>query len=68
MNTVPFAANLARNATAGHLVGAGASDPVVAETAAPVRRSRTPRTRAQLSALLHRAADAVAPAECSPAR
>jgi hypothetical protein len=68
MNTVPFAATLARNATARHLVGAGATDPVVAESAATGRRSRTPRTRAHLSALLHRAADAVAPAEYSPAR
>jgi hypothetical protein len=41
--------------------------PVVAYVAPARRRSRTFRTRAALAGLFQRAADVVAPAECSPA-
>lgn len=68
MITLPIAFDLARNATAAGLVGSRPTDPVIAEADTPPRPSRAPRTRTRLSTLLHRAADAVAPAEYSPAR
>ena len=68
MITVPFTGYLARDAVADQLVGARATDPVLTGPAAPSRQPRAPRTRTRLAVLLRRAADAVAPAECSPAR
>jgi hypothetical protein len=41
--------------------------PVVPYVAPARRRGRTVRSRAALAGVLQRAADAVAPAECSPA-
>ena len=67
MITVPFTGFLARDAVADHLVGALATDPGLAAPAAPARAPRARRTRTHLAVLLRRTADAVAPAECSPA-
>jgi hypothetical protein len=67
MITVPFAGSLARDGVAQGLVGARATDPVLVDRPA-ARPPRAPRTRNRLAVLLRRAADAVAPAEYSPAR
>jgi hypothetical protein len=64
MFALPLAVDLARDAVAREVSAAQPAGPVVAvvEPAPAVRR-----TRSRLAAVLHRAADAVAPTEYSPA-
>ncbi len=67
MITVPFAGQLARDGVAQGLVGAQAADPVLDDRPAAACPPRAPRPRNRLAVLLRRAADVVAPPECSPA-
>ena len=58
------AIDLARDAVARQFTYAEAPSDVAA---VEVRPSRAPRTRSALAGALHRAAERVAPTECSPA-
>jgi hypothetical protein len=64
MFTTFSATGPSRTQVADGLVGAHANDPVIAHTPA---RSRAPRTRSALASALHRAGNAVAPADQSAA-
>ena len=63
MFTTFSASGPSRTQVADALVGAHAGDPVVPHVPA---RTRAPRTRSVLASALHRAGNAVAPAEQGP--
>ena len=65
MINFPLAQNLAEQATLREVNSARPHAPVVPE---PARPARTRRSRIAVTSVLQRTADAVAPAECSPAR
>ncbi len=68
MFALPIAADLVRDAMAREALSALPDAPVLPDAAPTPRVPRTRRARLRLSRVLHRAADSVAPPECSPAR
>lgn len=67
MDSLPIAMIIAQDAMSRAVDSARPDAPVVPDVAPARRRTRTFRTRAVLAGALQRAADTVAPAECSPA-
>ena len=67
MDSLPIAMIIARDAMSRAVDSARPGAPVGPDVATARRRTRTFRTRAALAGVLQRAADAVAPGECSPA-
>lgn len=68
MDNLPIAMIIAQDAVSREVTSALPDAPVVPYVAPARRRPRTFRTRSALAGALQRAADAVAPAECSPVR
>jgi hypothetical protein len=67
MDSLPIAMIIAQDAMSRAVDSARPDAPVVPYVASARPRTRTLRTRAALAGLLQRAADVVAPGECSPA-
>ena len=67
MDSLLIAMLIAQDVVSRDVNSARPDAPVVPYVAPARRRSRTFRTRAALAGLFQRAADVVAPAECSPA-
>lgn len=68
MNTNPLAIIIAQDAVTRQVTSALPGAPVVPYVARARRRPSTFRARSALAGAFLRAADAVAPAECSPVR
>jgi hypothetical protein len=67
VDNLPIAMIIAQDAMSRAIDSARLDAPVVPYVAPARRRTRTVRTRAALAGVLQRAADVVAPGECSPA-
>ncbi|MGH8825700.1 MAG: hypothetical protein ACRDVN_14690 [Jiangellaceae bacterium] len=67
MDSLPIAMIIAGHAVSREVTSARPDAPVVPHVAPAPRRSHTFRARTVLAGALQRAADVVAPAQCSPA-